>query len=338
MSSNVNSLVFQLQIEAYNNENSVSNLLHKAYFIARKLKLEGILNWINSELKGYNKIDEIPHYRYVEGIFKYKHPSGQWFPCMFEESNLNDYFSKHTMADPIDEIESISKRSENFCQLKLSHQAETILRNNTNLPNYELATHVEISQLEHILGAVRQEIIEWSIQLEELNILGNETSFTQKEKAIASENSEIINQPPINIFVSQLQEQASRCEGDYNMNNYNNDFRQSNIGNFANEIKDNASQQTNMQINQQNNEEIKKLASELSDLLENLSEGCELQGSMEKRKVATKAVEHIQDDEGLMAKVSNAFQAGTLSSIEAQLDHPVASFLINAIQEFLENS
>jgi len=56
----MNSLVLELQREAMEKSSSTSNLLRKAYVIAKKLDIQELELWVSNELEGYNGRIDIP--------------------------------------------------------------------------------------------------------------------------------------------------------------------------------------------------------------------------------------------------------------------------------------
>jgi hypothetical protein len=61
------SVVRELQQDALNRDVEISDLLRKALVVARKLGLDDFQAWINNELNGYAKGEEVPEYRQISG-------------------------------------------------------------------------------------------------------------------------------------------------------------------------------------------------------------------------------------------------------------------------------
>ena len=64
------SIVLDLQLLSTDKNVDISELLRKSLLIASKLKLDKFKEWINSELHGYNNMDDIPNYRTVNAELK----------------------------------------------------------------------------------------------------------------------------------------------------------------------------------------------------------------------------------------------------------------------------
>ena len=333
----MSSLILQIQTEAIYNQSSVLELLNKALIIAKKLRLEKFEQWTELELDGYTSYDDLPKYRFVEGVLKYKNPFHGWQPLLLDDEKINSIISKRPVNQPVSEIQSLIEQGDkvkNYMLQTMPQDLDLLLRRNFDIPNYELSIHIDPSQMKGVLEAIKKNILLWSLELEKLNITGDELSFTDEEKAIADKFEDKL----FNITVNVTQKQNSESNIESDMSNQNNDLRKANIGNFSNEIHDNATQQANLNINQGSDKELEQLASEINSLLNQLSQGYQLEKPQEKMEVATKAITHIEQDKSLMEKVRRVLQAGTLSALEKQLDNPATSFVIASIKEWQKNS
>lgn len=334
------SLVSQLQKEALNKQFSVLELLNKAYVIAVKLNLEEFQKWTELELEGYKTYDDLPDYRFIQGTLKHKNPFYGWQPVLLQIDNneINSRINHRPVNQPISEIQSLIEQGENKTNYQLQTMPEDLylfLIRTFDIPHAELSIHIDPSQMKGVLEAVRKRILTWSLQLEKLGIKGNEESLDFSDQEIKKADSH--GEQLFNFTFNIMQKQSDKSNMESNISNQENNLNNANIGNFANEVKDNANQQANMQINHENDQEIKELASELNKLLEQLSQNYNLEKISGKRRVATEAIEYIEKNQELMKRVSKAFKAGTLSGVEKLLDHPVASFLTTGIQELLQS-
>ncbi|HCI9781662.1 TPA: hypothetical protein NQE86_004910 [Klebsiella pneumoniae] len=62
-----NSLVLQLQRESLNQHTKTSQLLALALFVARKLKLNDVINILSPELNGYQGDQPVSPFRFIKG-------------------------------------------------------------------------------------------------------------------------------------------------------------------------------------------------------------------------------------------------------------------------------
>jgi uncharacterized protein YjbI with pentapeptide repeats len=112
-----------------------------------------------------------------------------------------------------------------------------------------------------------------------------------------------------------------------------NNLQGSNIGNFANEVKDNAKQQAN-QYNSAANRNLTDAAKEIQILLEQLSQIYSTETMPDKVAFAHTALQQIKANPSLSQKVLSAAAAGSSAAIEKLLDHPAATFVVSAIEDW----
>lgn len=79
---------------------------------------------------------------------------------------------------------------------------------------------------------------------------------------------------------------------------------------------------------------LAEAAAEIKKLLEQLSQTYPTNTTTEKMIVAAKAVEAIENNRTLMERIFSALKAGGTSALEQALDHPAASFVINALENW----
>ena len=115
-----------------------------------------------------------------------------------------------------------------------------------------------------------------------------------------------------------------------------NDLRGAIIGNFANTVRDNARQQTN-QYNHtpEQKQNLADAASEIQQLLEQLSATYPTTTISEKTAVATKAVEAIEKNPNQKAKIVKAVKAGGIAALK-ELVSPVVQPVTNILFPILE--
>ena len=77
-----------------------------------------------------------------------------------------------------------------------------------------------------------------------------------------------------------------------------------------------------------------KLASEIQEVLDRLSGKYSTVTVAERMAVATKAVECIEQDISLKRKIVNSMRVGGIAAISQFLNHPAASFMIAAFEEW----
>jgi len=198
----MSSIVLDLQEEAINSDVELSELLRKAYFVAKKLKVEDFEKWINSELNGYND-GGIPNYRKIHGEPKYFNQFYGYQDFLIDDSDLYESLSNNKLSQPISELEDLYIQSKGKpLHFKINPQIILGLMKLFNMDQGPEVLFISPSALKGIFNSVRQIILDWTLKLEEDGILGENLTFTQEEKEIALK--ETVNYNTI-INNSQLQ-------------------------------------------------------------------------------------------------------------------------------------
>ncbi len=186
------SLVLELQRAAMERDQHVSDVLRKANVVAAKLKLTDFQGWCKSELHGYVGSD-IPAYRVVKGALKAFNPYNGWIPVVMEDSASQDALSNRAIAQPIGELEDIAaNKKDGRLQVPLPH--DILLSVFGESESFQLGMVPTLlvgkSQVVGILDSVRNQILDWSLTLEQSGILGEGLTFSKEEvkKAVATYN------------------------------------------------------------------------------------------------------------------------------------------------------
>ena len=189
------SLVLELQKDALNSSNNLTDLLRKALVVAKKLGIKDFQDWINYELNGYDSDDKIPQYRVVSGQIKALNPYHGWIPCSIPDNNLACQLKERAIIQSIGALVSLLKNNESgFLQAPFPPEDEHVLRSLFQV-RFQIALHIDPSVLYGILDTVRNTVLEWSLKLEQEGILGKGMSFSEdeKEKALKNQNVRIEN-------------------------------------------------------------------------------------------------------------------------------------------------
>jgi hypothetical protein len=184
------SLVEQVQAEAMNLSVSVVGLLMKMKALATKLDLNELLEWVNRELAGYAETDDIPAYRMVQGEYKVWNPYHGWQPIFFPKSIKIPATRGVTSA--IGELEGRVARPGELVAITLRPEEKASLVSALEVP-MDVAWIANPSNVDGIVGAVRNVILEWSLKLEKLGIKGEGLTFSDAEKGKAQNEMGSIN-------------------------------------------------------------------------------------------------------------------------------------------------
>ncbi len=144
--------------------------------VATKLGIVEFRHWIENELNGYSKGSDVPSYRKVRSELKAHNPYHGWIPVIIEAPEIAKGLSQRKVAQPISQLEALCyKDSERgVLQIRLPH--DLLMRFFGNSEEFDWGMIptliVDQSQLLGILDAVRSEVLNWSLELEKQDILG----------------------------------------------------------------------------------------------------------------------------------------------------------------------
>lgn len=180
-------LVLELQQDALNRNVHVSDLLRKALVVSKKLGVTQIEEWLNKELNGYGMNDDLPRYREIHGQVKVCNPYHGWQPLNFEDPKMAKAFSKRKIMQPVGELDSLAaEKGKGSLQVPFSQEAVNALMKSMEIP-LQPTLHVAPSEVVGILEAVRNNILDWALELEQKGILGEGMSFSKQERQTASQ-------------------------------------------------------------------------------------------------------------------------------------------------------
>jgi hypothetical protein len=196
------SLVEELQRDSLNPKVSVTELLRKAKVIAVKLGLDDFSAWIDKELAGYTDQDDIPAYRTISGEPKAFNPFQGWQPIIFQSSEHHGLFSKRPIAQPLAELEDLSKSGTQF-QVPYSPEMQQHIMEAIGHP-LNVSMMVQRAAIIGILEAARNAILGWSLKLEQSGIVGEGMSFSQKDRQKAHDPSTVYKINRIENFTGMI--------------------------------------------------------------------------------------------------------------------------------------
>ena len=148
------------------------------------MNLDEFAIWVRHELDGYGE-GEVPEYRILHGTPQVFNPYRGFQPLHFGKVEEINRFSKMHFNTPISELEhdlsgAIKSGSSSF-QVSFSPEIENMLMEAIE-HRLQPSLHMNASQFQRVLDAVRKIILEWSLKLEVDGITGEGMSFYQKKK------------------------------------------------------------------------------------------------------------------------------------------------------------
>ena len=206
------SIVLELQNEIVSSNCDVVNVLRRAHLIASKLRLTDFDKWIQYELNGYPDSESCPEYRKVRGILKAFNPYRGWIPTLIQDNKVEKMICERKLVNSISEIISLCESSKNVLTLEFSGEQLALLDKMFDSPlPMRYALHVTTTAVKDIEEKVKNTILEWTLKLEAEEIVGENMTFSKKEKDRAINipqtvnnyygNTSVINSPSDNVQI-----------------------------------------------------------------------------------------------------------------------------------------
>jgi hypothetical protein len=169
----VASLVAKFQKDVLDSTKSVTDILRTAKVISAKLGLDDIEEWIGAELSGYPSDESVPDYRHAVGTLQVYNPYRGWITVT--GGSIEMPFG-HSIA----QIEEFSKQD----RMDFSPKANIPLDSSLGS---SLVQRVVFSGIvfKGMIEAVRDRLLDWSLELEKRGITGKNMSFDEQEKQAA---------------------------------------------------------------------------------------------------------------------------------------------------------
>ena len=187
-------LVIELQKECLNTNCSFSDLCQKAYFIARKLNQDEMIEFLKKEIYGYKNLKDLPDYRYVDLIYKAFNPYHGWIPFQIPSQGIFSRLLKGPIFLSVGEMQDFLNADDSMLNSAVPLELQQELIKRSNIPFItEIKGVFSKTQLVRILDVIKNRILDWAIKLEKEGVCGNDYEFTEHEKEIAKNMTVIIN-------------------------------------------------------------------------------------------------------------------------------------------------
>lgn len=191
-------LVEELQKDCINPVYSYANLFQKAYFIAKKLEQSDMIEFLKNEIDGYGHRN-VPSYRYVNVIYKKKISLNQWQPLIIPADSPLIQYQHVPVKQSIAEIESFLNSKEETIICPISAELHDAFGDAIpGLASIDICAHCSKHQYKAFLEKGKRLLIDWSIDLEQKGILGDDYKFSKDEKKLAR------NMPITNNFYAPI--------------------------------------------------------------------------------------------------------------------------------------
>ena len=201
------SIILELQRESYDSSKSISDLLRKAFVVAKKLKIIEFEQWINAELNGYKGMySKVPDYREIVGEIKAFNPYRGWIPVVIYDSKMYTLLTRRKINQPITQLEHLVEQN-NTLTVNYPNDIEIQIMNFTQT-DFPVKLFIDKTQVEGIIETVRNIVLNWALKLEEDGIMGDSLSFSNEEKKLAAASKYNINHFHGPVTHSQFQQDS----------------------------------------------------------------------------------------------------------------------------------
>ncbi|CAK1746763.1 AbiTii domain-containing protein [Vibrio crassostreae] len=202
-------LVLELQKDALDPTVNVSVLLRKALVVSRKLSIADIEVWLNNELNGYSvSSDQIPDYREIKGEVKVFNPYHGFQPLHIQSQPIADELSKRKIGQSVGELDSILEGGSNDLRVPFDQSTKNQIMEWMDYP-LEPTLVAQKTSVISILESVRNEVLNWALELESKGVIGDGMSFSKEEKQAASNVTYQVTNNIQNMTNSQLQQDSA---------------------------------------------------------------------------------------------------------------------------------
>ena len=183
--------ILRLQNDLLEDSTPMSALLLRARVIAAKLNVSEAEEWMARELEGYGgrPSGDLPSYRRCRGVPKARDVYHGWDSIDCRNPKILELISSVTLAQPLAELEEIYERPDGELMWQLGPKQQEMLKDMLNERPIEVAIFFDRSILFGILQKIRRLVVDWTLELERADILGEGMVFSSTEKRDAASAS-----------------------------------------------------------------------------------------------------------------------------------------------------
>lgn len=177
------SMVLRFQRMALDNQSSTPDLLRTAKAIAVKLQLADVAKWIDYELDGYPEDVTLPDYRITKGKLMGLNPINGPVPMSVSNAQQENMLRTVHIKAPLTEL--VRAYNDPEATMIFSFPTEYSYQLQQNKPEFlrfPLIQQIGQSKMLNVVEKVRNRLLDWSLELEQQGILGENLQFSQQDK------------------------------------------------------------------------------------------------------------------------------------------------------------
>jgi hypothetical protein len=180
-------LIIQIQEAALDGKSSLTEALRKAKVACAKLQLLEFGKWVDDELNGYmaKNINELPPYRKLHGTPEALNTYRGWIPIQFASAEEQVAYSHAPLGMSIGGIEDSLREAKagdgTYFAFPYPPEIANGLRDSLNYGD-DVRIRLDKMQIREVLHAVRNILLNWTLDMEREGIKGDGLMFSDDEK------------------------------------------------------------------------------------------------------------------------------------------------------------
>ncbi|MCI0234944.1 abortive phage resistance protein, partial [Cronobacter sakazakii] len=149
-----------------------------------QLGLQDISEWLEHELNGYPRLDQVPDYRIITNApVKAFNPYVGWIPYQLgnvEDKELYKSLTTIRISNPVSMLIEYAKKEDTLYSELPAFMADFLQK--MAGCEYSMSWVINPAQITKILSHIKSKVLDWALLLESKNILGEGLLFSPEEK------------------------------------------------------------------------------------------------------------------------------------------------------------
>ncbi|MGY3230990.1 hypothetical protein ACVWWJ_002474 [Luteibacter sp. HA06] len=169
----------------------VSDVLRKALVVSKKLRIPDLAQWIRYELDGYGTA-QVPPYRQLNFALRVWNRFHGWQPLLISDAKIALGLSRCSVGQPLGQLEDLMTSGDGTPQVPFRAEQEALLMSRMEVPlrPTRIGSRTDV---QGIVEAVRNQVLNWSLDLESRGVVGEGMTFTAQEREAAHRVTNITN-------------------------------------------------------------------------------------------------------------------------------------------------
>lgn len=210
-------LVPELVNAAIDTSISLGDLLRRALVVARRLAIPELVEWLNSELNGYDS-ESVPAYRRIQGQLMAENPFHGPIP-FFPSPDIVELLSDFEVRQSAFELIKLAQNTTSVFSHFPPNVEHTLMKMMQESNGITMRPVLKFSpvQVQGVIEKVRSQVLDFALDLESKGVLGEGMSFSQEEKQIVQQQHyhfQDVNGSQIQIGSERANQTMTQTNGD----------------------------------------------------------------------------------------------------------------------------